>query len=203
MDDYKGFLSDIAKIQVGYQARGRIEENLDGNYTIVRSQDFNDDGWLMLDQAMRFYPPPIIDPVNYLILAGDILVRARGQSHFAYFVEEVPENTVAANTFYIVRIKDGATVFPDYLAWWINQPKVQTYFEQEQGVSTIPFISKHVLSKASVIIPPLQIQEKISDLNALWQQEQKLLQRLTQTKDSLIQAVARKAVEQSMEDSLW
>ena len=200
MDSYEVILSDIAKIQVGYQARGKIEESLDGDFTIVRSHDFSDDGKLVLDQGMRFFPSSNIDPENYLITVGDILVQARGRNHRAYLIGEPLKNTVASNSFYIVRIKKEANVFPAFLAWWINQPKVQKYFEQEQGLSTIPFISKSGLSKAPVIVPPKKIQEKVSDLNTLWQQEQVLLKQLSQKKERLIIAVAQMVIENSSEE---
>ncbi len=200
MDGYEVILSDIAKIQVGYQARSKIEESFNGEFAIVRSRNFDEHGRLDLDQIMRFFPSPNIDPQNYLITVGDILVQARGQYHNAYLIGEPLENTVAANSFYIIRIKEEVTVFPAYLTWWINQPKVQAYFEREQGLSTIPFISKSGLSNARVVIPPLKIQEKVSDLIALWQQEQGLLQRLTQKKERLIEAVAHMAIEHSLED---
>lgn len=201
MDTYEVKLLEIADIQVGYQARGRIEENLDGDFTVIRSKDFDDAGNLMLDEAMRFSPSRNIDPQKKSISVGDILVQARGQTHLAYIIEEQLENTVAANTFYIIRVKEQARISPAYLAWWINQPKVQAYFEQKRGISTIPFISKSVLSHAPVLIPSMIVQQKISELILLWQREQGLLQQLTQKKETLIQAVARKAVEHSLEDN--
>ena len=200
MDGYEVSLSDIAKVQVGYQARGKIDESLDGDFTIVRSQDFIGDGKLILNQAMRFFPADNIDPQNYLITAGDILVQARGQNHKAYLIDGELENTVASNSFYIVHIIEDANVLPSYLAWWINQPKVQWYFEQEQGLSTIPFISKSGLTKAPIIVPPLSVQEQIGELIVLWKKEQGLLQQFTEKKETLIQAVARKAIEHSLED---
>jgi restriction endonuclease S subunit len=188
-------LSKIATIQVGYQARGGIEESHDGEFTIIRPQDFNNDGKLILDQAMHFFPTHNIDPQNYFISTGDILVQARGQNHMAYLIDEELENTVASNSFYIVQIKEDANVLPAYLVWWINQSKVQNFFEQEQGLSTIPFISKSGLSKAPVIVPPLNIQQQIGELIMLWGKEQELSQRLTQKKEALIHAMALKAIE--------
>ena len=198
MENEKYLLNDIAKIQVGYQARGKIEESLDGDFTIVRPQDFNDKGELILDKAMQFFPSNI-DPNNYLISAGDILVQARGQNHNAYLIHEPLENTVVSNSFYIIRIKDRDRLLPAYLKWWINQRAVQIFFEKEQGLSTIPFISKNSLSKTEIVIPPLNVQQKISDIETLWRQEQDLLKRFTHMKDILIKAVALKAIEQSKE----
>lgn len=192
MDRNEVRLSDIATIQVGYQARGRIEENLDADFTILRSQDFDENGKLLLDSAMQFSPSTMIDPENYLVDVGDILVQARGQNHLAYIINKPLEKTVASNTFYIVRIQGRERVLSSYLTWWINQTKVQAYFKQERGVSTIPFISKSVLSQAPILVPPLEIQKKICDLIDLWRREQLLSQQLLEKKDVLIQAICRK-----------
>lgn len=200
MDGYIVILSDIAKVQVGFQARVKIEKNLGGEYGIVRSQDFDDAGKLALNQLMHFTSPIKVDPKNYLISSRDILVQARGQDHYAYFIKEPLINTVASNSFYIIRVNQDTPVIPAYLAWWINQPIVQAYFKQEQGLSTIPFISVSGLSKTQISVPPLAIQDKISQLNTLWKQEQGLFQRIAQKKELLIQAVARKAIAQSMEN---
>ena len=200
MANYEISLSEIAKIQVGYQARGKVEENLDGNFIIIRSQDFDNNGKLNIDQAMHFFPSFNIDPKNYLIANGDILVQARGQNHLAYLIDKEVINTVASNSFYIIRIRNNANVDPSYLAWWINQSKVQGYFEREQGLSTIPFISKNVLLKTEIVVPTISIQKRIGELIILWKKEQELLQQLTEKKEILIQEVALKAAKQSLEN---
>jgi len=200
LNSYKTTLREIADIRVGYQTRGRIEENIHGDLTIIRPKDFDSAGNLLLDQTIRFSSSSKIDPQNYLITVEDILVQARGQSHMAYLTQESLVNSVAANSFYIIRIIEREKIIPAYLAWWINQPKVQTYFKKERGISTVPFISKSVLSFAPVLIPPLRIQEKIIELIQLWRQEQGLHQQFIQKKDNLIQAVARNAAARLMEE---
>jgi restriction endonuclease S subunit len=191
VDTYEVRLEKIANIQVGYQSRGRIEEDLDGYYAIIRSQDFDDSGNLILSEAMRFSPK--IDPQKYLIDAGDILVQARGQNHFAFLIEGEINNTVASNSFYIVRLKEHDKVLPAYLTWWLNRTTVQAYFQQVRGVSTIPFISKPDLQNTRIRIPPMETQKNISQLMQLWQREQKLNRQLLEKKEMIVQEVCRKA----------
>jgi len=191
VDTYEVRLEKIANIQVGYQARGRIEEDLDGNYAIIRSQDFDGAGNLRLSEAMRFTPK--IDPQKYLVDAGDILVQARGQNHFAFLMEDEINNTVASNSFYIVRLKEHNKVIPAYLVWWLNRTTVQAYFQQVRGVSTIPFISKADFINTSIRIPPMETQKNISQLMQLWQREQKLNQQLIEKKEMLVKEVCREA----------
>ncbi len=191
MAPYEVRLNEIANVQLGYQSRERIEEDLGGIYAIIRPQDFNDEGQLLLGGSMRFSPK--IDPKKYLVCAGDILVQARGQYHCAYLLEERIYNTVASNSFYIVRIHNQNNLTPTYLTWWLNLPNVQDNFKQERGVSTIPFITIAVLQKTSIRVPSMETQEIISKLMQLWQREQKLNEQLIKMKELLIQEVCRKA----------
>jgi len=188
-------LADLAEILVGYQARSAIEENLNGPFTIIRGQDFDEEGRLDLDRAMRFSPSGGVDPANYLIEPGDLLIQARGQKHLAYPITEPLQNTVASNTFYIIRIHAQAGMRPEYLAWWLNQPQIQAYFEREQGVSTVPFISKGTLADASIHVPAQHIQHLICELVSLWQRERVLRRLLIDKRERLIHAAARQAVE--------
>ena len=189
MDGYEIALIELADIQVGYQARGRIEENLDGDFTIIRSHDFDEAGNLLPGEAMRFSPK--IDPKKYLVDAGDILVKARGQNHYALLLQDEINNTVASNSFYIVRIQNQNKLIPAYLAWWLNRAVVQAYFHKVRGVSTIPFISKAVLQNTRIRVPPMKTQESISKLMRLWQREQELNEQLIEKKGLLIQEVCR------------
>ena len=201
LKNYKRVLSDIATVRVGFQARGKIEENIDGQFTIIRSQDLSDNGELFFDQLMHFTPPSSIDPEKHLLAAEDILVQARGQNHRAYYIGRKVDNIVASNTFYIIRIKKIKTVLLEFLVWWMNQVEVQTYFKQEQSISTIPFISSGVLLKTPVPVPSLKTQQNICDLMSLWQQERNLYQSLIVEKEKLIQAVAYDVVKSEMEVS--
>ncbi len=200
MENYEVKIIEIADIRVGYQSRERIDKKPGGNFTIIRPTDFDGAGNMAFGEVKHFSPSANIDMRKDFIKTGDILFQARGSNHQAYLMKEGLERAVAANTFYIIRIKEGANILPAYLVWWINQPKLQAYFEKQQGVSTIPFISKAVLAHTPVLIPPLKVQEKISELIQLWQHEKGLLQQLTCKKEILIQAAALEAAAHSKED---
>ena len=200
MDAYEVKLIEIADIRVGYQSRTRIDEKPEGNLTIIRPADFDNAGDIIFRALKHFSPSPNIDILKDLIKMGDVLFQARGHNHQAYLIEEDLEKTVAANTFYIIRIKENVKILPAYLTWLINQPKLQVYFKKGQGVSTIPFISKTVLAHAPVLISPLKVQENIIKAIQLWHREKGLLQQLICKKEILIQEAARKAAAYFKED---
>ena len=186
-------LCDVASIRVGYQARGRIAEDLAGSHCIIRPQDFERGGEFQIRNALRFYPNLTIDPEKYLVHKDDILLQARGIDHQAILISQEFNNTVAANSFYIIGIEDKKRIVPEYLVWWLNQDEVQRrYFEKEQGLSTIPFISIKVLSNTPLLLPDVQTQKKIQKLIVLWKQEKELLDRFISKKDKLIGEMAKK-----------
>lgn len=190
-------LKDIATAQVGYQSRGKLDESHNGDFTILRPQDFDAFGRLKLDSPSRFFGNVDPDPYKYLISRGDILVQARGQQHCAYFIDQPLENTLASNSFHVIKDIDTSRIQPEFLAWWINQPIVQKYFEQEQGMSTVPFISLSALLDAPLVLPTSETQNTISRLVDGWRKERDLHQRFVIKKDQLIQAASMQAVNKN------
>ena len=190
-------LKEIATAQVGYQSRGKLDESHDGDFTILRPQDFDSMGRLNLESAARFFEYNDPDPHKYLITRGDVLVQARGQQHCAFYIDQLIENTVASNSFYIIKDIDTSKIQPEFLAWWINQSVVRKYFEQEQGMSTIPFISLSALLDAPVVLPASETQEIISELWKCWQKEQGLIKQLIGKKAQFIQAASMQAINKN------
>lgn len=192
MQNNEILLNTISEIQMGYQSRGKIEENLDGDHKIIRYQDFINDTTLNLDDAMCFTPK--LDPKRYLVEKGDILFLARGHRHFAYLLDQVLENTVVGSTFYILRMGGQDQVLGKYLTWWINGDDAQAFFRIGRGAGRMPFVSKRMLGKMKIIVPPIETQKKICSLNDLWQREQNLNNKIIEKKELLIQAVCQEAV---------
>jgi hypothetical protein len=186
-------LGDIADIMVAYQARERIEKNSEGDFWLIRPQDFDEFGNLLFDDVFRFNPFENVDPHRYFINNDDILFQARGNTHCAYYIKEPLRNSIASNAFYLIRVYDRQILLPEFLAWYINQSSTQAYFEQSRGVSTISFVSKKILSKTPITIPPIKLQKRIIEMMALWIREQELTQWVINKKDELITAVLRNA----------
>lgn len=190
MDTLTKHLKEVADIKVGYQSKSRIWEALDGTHRLIQSKDFDSRRMLHTDKLIKLFPER--KPTLYEVNKGDVLLQARGIEHFAYCLNESLENTLAAGTFYILRIK-STNISPGYLAWWINQTPSQVYIKSHAIKSAISFISKRAIAYLPVRIPSLDIQHKIEKTVELWQREQLLQHRLMECKDRLIQAVCLKS----------
>ena len=89
-------MKNIADIQVGYQARGRIQEKEDGVYHLIQGRDFDERLRLQPGKLASFIPER--KPTPYAVRKGDILFQARGMDNFAYHLEEELPNTIAAGS---------------------------------------------------------------------------------------------------------
>ncbi len=186
-------LKTLVHIQVGYQAKTRIKENVQGTHRLIQSKDFDPYHILRSENLTAFFPER--KPEIYAVRKGDILFQARGMVHFAYCIEEDLKDTLAAASFYILRLRHE-NLIPQYLAWWLNQSKAQAYFRTQARRSIMSFVSKNTLSQLQVHIPPVSVQEKVVKIVTLARHEQSLLDRLSKLRPYLANAVCIKAIQE-------
>ena len=113
---------------------------------------------------------------------GDILFVGRGYRIFAVLVDEDLTQTVASPHFFILRIKSEKLVRPDYLAWYINHTRAQRYFSKHVAGTALPHINRQTLEDLPVILPPLQVQERIVNAHRCRLKEKALLETLIEKK---------------------
>jgi restriction endonuclease S subunit len=186
-------LKSIVDIQVGYQAKARIKERVRGTHRLIQSKDFDPLHRLQIEGLTTFLPER--NPEIYSVGKEDILFQARGVEHFAHCIEDDLQNTLAAGSFYILRMQ-SEDLLPQYLAWWLNQSKAQAWLRAQARGTGISFISKHTLSRLQVRIPPLSVQNKVVKIVTLANREQFLLERLAQTRSGLVKAACLKAIQE-------
>jgi restriction endonuclease S subunit len=183
----KTLLKNIAEIQIGYQARGRIEPNPGGAFHIIQVKDFDHQNELMLDTIYRTDVER--DPEKYRVQTGDVLFVSRGFHNFAVAIDLPLENTLASNTFYILRV-DAQRILPGYLAWTINQSQCQ--LKAMTQAQNIPLIPKAAFERLEIDLPPLSVQHKVLKLLELMKQERDL----NEKRADLIQAACIHAARQ-------
>jgi hypothetical protein len=190
---FQAELEDIATIQVGYQARSKIKEAPDSQFHLIQGKDFDAQGNLCTDTLLAFAPERKTE--SYLVHKGNILLQSRGAEHTAYCIHDELSNTLAAGSFYIIRIKDKS-VTPAYLAWWLNQRPAQAFFETQASGTIMSFVSKSTVSQLKVQIPSLHVQQQIQNIVELGNREQELLNKLAENRAQLVQAACMKALKQ-------
>lgn len=187
----KADLKALTTIQVGYQAKAGIKERAQGTHHLIQGKDFDSFHHLRSGNLAAFFPER--KPEIYSVRKGDILFQARGVAHFARCIEDELQDTLAAGSFYILRVQ-SKDLLPRYLTWWLNQSKAQVWLRAQARGAGMSFISKGTLSRLQVRIPPLSIQKKVVQIVVLARREQCLLDRLAQARSRLVKAVCMEAV---------
>jgi len=121
---------------------------------------------------------------------GDVLFSAKGNRHIAA-VWNKGGIAVASSTFLILSVNDSV-VLPEYLAWYLNQPKTQNFLKRIKKGGTVSVVSKKEFNDIDVEIPSLEIQEKIIRIVNLEIKEQQLMDELKDKRRLLIQGITNK-----------
>ncbi len=187
-------LSKITQVLSGYISRGKIEARTNGTHFLVQARDVDIDKFdYCSNDLIRFDPD--LSGKDKLLEKGDILFMARGAHNFSVLLETIPNHSLAAACFFIIRATD-ASVLPKYLYWYLNQPSVEQYLHLYSGKGVhMPVVRRAVLEAIDVPLPPLEVQKKIAALDALQHQEQELLEQLVQNRRKMITAACLKAIQ--------
>lgn len=184
-------ISDLATIRSGYHFRGKVEPVAGGKYSVIQIKDF--------DTERRFHPE-LLDQVNlerdgqpHLISKGDILFLSRGNKRFAAAVTRGLIHTVAASYFYVLRVINQR-VLPEYLAWYINQAPFQEELTNLATGTHMPFVSLEEFRKLGILVPSMEVQKKIAELDAMARREQSLMRNIAERR-AQIAAQRAKLVE--------
>jgi len=197
----------IANIRTGFQIREAVRHINDGSHRLIQVRDFDELGILHQDDCIRFHPYSS-GPVEtrnikalerQLVTVGDVLFLAKGTRCFAWAMTEEMPNTLVAGFFLVLQVKRRA-VQPEYLAWWLNQPRTQTELERRRMGTHIRTVRKSELGDLEVEIPPLEVQKRISRLSQLRLREMVLSRRLAAERARLVEAVCLKAATRNEED---
>ena len=180
-------LINIADIRSGHHTRGRIEPREDGSHLLLQARDADANyRTYRTDTLIRFKPE--MSNADWVLKTGDVLFMARGVRNYSVLLREIPDSTLAAACFFVVRVSIQE-VLPGYLCWYLNQPPVDSYLRRHSGRGVhMPVVKRSVLENIDMPIPPLEIQQKIVELDGLMQEEQGLLCELADKRKTLLTA---------------
>jgi restriction endonuclease S subunit len=177
-------LSSLATIRSGFPFRERIEHNNAGDVRVLQIRD------LRLKLALNAADLPLIKSPKgraTLLQAGDIVIPARGE-HYQAVNFTLPEPTLASSQLLTLRVTSDA-VLSSYLCWALNQPKPQHTLRIESRGTNMPLLTRKSLGAVRIPLPPLATQQKIIDLQQLWEQEQQLTRQLLNNRERMLKGM--------------
>lgn len=184
-------LKDIAEIRFGYPFRRGLDPVANGQYRVLQIKDITRDDIADLSYLMRVNLRDVRD--EYFVRSGDVLFVSRGVNKQAVAATEEMEEAIVGSQIFLVRPNDG--VLPEYLAWYINQPPAQQYIEENSVGSNVRIISREALYKMAVVVPPLETQRKIVEVNRLVQKERQLVDAISEKRRRLVEATLLKSIQ--------
>ncbi|GEO04473.1 hypothetical protein AAE02nite_21370 [Adhaeribacter aerolatus] len=182
-------VKDVVSVHSGLYAK----PNISGNAIYLQANMFNDFG----DLYEGITPNVTIDTSVYkhLLIEGDVIFAAKGVYNFAIKYNSDIGPAVASSTFLVLR-PNRQNLLPQYLVWFLNHPISQDYLKSQAKGSSILSISKKILEKMIIPVPSLEKQQQILEVHQLRNREKKIMHRLEELREQLIQGQLLKLAQE-------
>ena len=185
-------ISQIASIRAGYQFRKEAPLSPTGKYSVIQLRD-SKEALALDDHEIQRYELKDIQS-NDLLRENDILLRAKGNNHFAVLVSRKVSNTLASGLCLVLRC-DESKVFPAFLTWYLNQAPAQSLLNKISAGTSIPIVNKKSLGDIAVPLLPLEKQKAIGELYQLQLKEEFLSNKLLERRRQLLNTKMLKGIE--------
>lgn len=173
-------LASLCEIQTGYTARSRLEPVPQGEIPALQLRDLQGQEELDLRAAPLYALEGHVD--RYRAGPGDVLFRSRGEQNTAIAIAgDIANAAVAVMPLMVLRPK-RELVDPRYLAWFINQPSSQRYFDSCARGTGLRMIPKQCLDDLEVPVPDLPTQRLVVEIDSLARRERALTLQLADKK---------------------
>lgn len=184
-------LSSLYTIMAGHAYRGKIPEVKGSGIQVIQLKNVTADyiNWTGLLESK-----PATKREPKWLQAGDILFTSRSSKFYSASLVDISDNTkfLAAPQFFVLRQKEGNEVLPEFISWQLNQIPCQKYFQINSEGSIHKTIKKTTLGNTTIKVPSLLTQQKIIDLQLLFQKQKLLLNSLNDENKNIMTAIAQK-----------
>lgn len=177
-------LADVCSIQTGYTARGALNPVPSGGVPAIQLRDLRQ-GDFDSARLPKYAFEGSID--RYWATPGDVLFRSRGETNTAVAVSETSDAAVAVLPLLILRANRNE-IEPNYLAWFINQPPAQRYFDNCARGTGIRMIPRPCLEDLEIELPDLGTQRHVVEIDRLARRETELLTLLAEKRRTFASA---------------
>lgn len=176
-------LSQLAEIRSGHTFRGALEHDSEGDVRVLQIKDV---------RQQSVIDPQTLTAIRWTARTSptwlkddDIAVIARGDiNSAALYKGGLP--VVATSQLFIVSCK-RPDVLPEYLCWMINLAQSQRSLERSG--SSIQAITKAGLGAMTIPLPLPATQQKLIELQDLWNEEDRLIAQLQANRTHMLQGI--------------
>jgi hypothetical protein len=168
-----------------------IKEDAAGPARFMRLSDLSDLKAGRMPVLARGVVPEVARALN--IESGDLIIAARGSATDVCIASESVFGAFVSLDLYLVR-PNGTKVDPHYLCAFLTLPGTQAQLAAGKQGSALARLPKDELEKIKVPLPPIQTQRMISDLACSFDEEGKILKKLSDLNLILRSEVVARAI---------
>ncbi len=188
-------LGDIVEIQPGYQFRGKVQNDPDGDGYLIQLKDIIKAGEFNPDTQKKTGLTKIkLEGINnkYAVISGDLLVPSRGTHTLSVYINSKEDktvassNTIASGYFYIIRPR-AEFLTSNFLSWFLNSKPAQLHLSKYKRGTNILALAREGLEELVIPIPELAVQQLIGELNSLAAKEEKITTQLMALKAKFLE----------------
>jgi len=182
-------IGDCAEVRPGYPVKARVVDAPRGTHQLIQPSHITPGVAYTYSEADRLRIVPQGKAERYAVQAGDVLFMSRGARNMATLLSDVPERSLPAGSFYVIRAVDG--ILPAYLAWCLNQPQVQAAIAEIRTGAGTPIVQRGNFAAIPIPIPSLERQQQLARLGELMAKEQHVRGSLVEVTQRYHQALGR------------
>ena len=191
-------LKDLSTISSGYPFRGRINDGAREEVSVVQIKNVDSETGVDWETLARTRLTGRRKPD--LLRKDDILFIAQGGRNIAACVDKIAVDAVCSPHFFLIRLKRGVQLLPEFLAWQINQFPAQRYLSVSATGSHVTGIRRLALENMTISMPDMKKQEKIVAFHKAAVREKKLLLDMVGNRNRQMRALADVILSEQTED---
>ena len=176
-------LQSLAGVRSGLVlSRKQSKEPTDYRYPLINLRCIQQEGNIDLHKADIYEAKESLKE-EYLSRQGDIVVRLTAP-YTAVLIDDTTSGMVISSNFVVIRIEDKR-LLPEYLFWLLNTQKVKRRIYENTTSNMLGAIKAKFLMDFELVLLPIEVQQKIAQLNLLAKKESQLLKELAAEKEKL------------------
>ena len=176
-------LQSLAGVRSGLVlSRKQSKEPTDYRYPLINLRCIQQEGNIDLHKADIYEAKESLKE-EYLSRQGDIVVRLTAP-YTAVLIDDTTSGMVISSNFVVIRIEDKR-LLPEYLFWLLNTQKVKHKIYENTTSNMLGAIKAKFLMDFELVLLPIEVQQKIAQLNLLAKKESQLLKELAAEKEKL------------------
>lgn len=189
-------LKELVNIRSGMVVSKTANSNedllTDAFVRMIGTSDFDEDFVLRDNLEPNVFYKESIEK-NYL-QENEILFNAKGKRFFAALFTNQYENIIASAVFLILTLRSDV-ISHQYLVWFLNHPETLKIFNSKQSTQVMPAITKQELGDLEILVPDIETQNKIVEVDQLKQQRIRTEKELIRLHENYINAITYKQIK--------